>query len=81
LTMNDPCQSLPPKKQRSVWRNAIMILGFFALGVVIGAILGLCLLPLLGKLILHPDYEIRPWDGQAVGGLAGLSCGIRRCRK
>jgi hypothetical protein len=43
---------------------------------MVGALVGLLLLPRLVGIFVGPDRELRPWDGQDFGGIVGLLVGL-----
>jgi hypothetical protein len=76
--MDDNLKSGPPRGQQQP-RFAILVLwvlGCALLGMMVGALVGLLLLPRLVGIFVGPDRELRPWDGQDFGGIVGLLVGL-----
>jgi hypothetical protein len=55
---------------------ALSLFGSAFVGLIVGATFGLLAIPPLASLVLSPDYEIRPWDGQFVGEVVGMLIGL-----
>ena len=68
----DPPKSSEPSRSVKV----LTVFGYAAFGLISGALIGLVAIPVIGSWILPDDYEIKAWDGQAIGEVVGLLAGI-----
>jgi hypothetical protein len=56
--------------------QALRVFGYGLLGLVVGAIAGLVLLPMVVAVFVGPERELRAWDGQNIGSIVGLMIGL-----
>ncbi len=78
-------EQLPHQFLKRAIKIVLILLWSSFVGLITGAIIGLLVIPTVASIVLAPDYEIQPWDGQfigeTVGLLIGLYVGMKKCNK